>query len=59
MKKKINKKAKNKRKAITKTKTKMKNKWPREAIDGQLSVTWPRTVIAFCFVHFASGLAVP
>ena len=34
----------------------MKNKWPRGAIDGQLSVTWPRTVIAFWFVHFVSTI---
>ena len=32
--------------------------WPRGAIDGRLSVTWPRTVIAFWFVNFASGPAV-
>ena len=33
--------------------------WPRSAIDGQLSLTWPRSEIAFSFSNFARGLAVP
>ena len=65
---------KNEKKRKRKTKTKMKNKmkakiktfcvfvnstWPRGAIDGQLSLTWPRSAIAFSFANFARGLAVP
>ena len=33
--------------------------WPRSAIDGQLSLTWPRSAIAFSFANFPHGLAVP
>ena len=33
--------------------------WPRGAIDGQLSLTWPRSAIAFSFANFPRGLAVP
>ena len=33
--------------------------WLRGPIDGQPSLTWPRTAIAFSFANFASGLAVP
>ena len=33
--------------------------WPRGAIDGQLSLTCPRSVIAFSFANFPRGLAVP
>ena len=32
---------------------------PRGAIDGQLSLIWPRSAMAFLFAHFACGLAVP
>ena len=32
---------------------------PRGAIDGQLSLTWPRSDIAFSFASFPCGLAVP
>ena len=42
----------------TKTKNKMKTKtWPRGAIDGQLSLYWPRSVIAFLLTP--RGLEVP
>ena len=33
--------------------------WPRGAIDGQLSLTWPRSATAFSFANFPRGLAVP
>ena len=33
--------------------------WPRGAIDGQLSLDWPRSAIAFSFADFPRGLAVP
>ena len=33
--------------------------WPRGAIDGQLSFTWPTSAIAFSFANFPRGLAVP
>ena len=36
-----------------------KSTWPRGAIDRQLSLTWPRSAIAFSFVNFPRGLAVP
>ena len=31
--------------------------WPRGAIDGQLSLTWPRRAIAFSFANFPRGQA--
>ena len=33
--------------------------WPRGATDGQLSLDWPRTAIAFSFANFPRGLVVP
>ena len=33
--------------------------WPRGAIDGQLSLDWPRSAIAFSSANFPRGLAVP
>ena len=33
--------------------------WPRGAIDGQFSLTWPRSATAFLFPNFPRGLAVP
>ena len=33
--------------------------WPRGAIDGQLSLTWPRSAIAFSFANFPRDLVVP
>ena len=33
--------------------------WPRGAIDGQLSLDWLRSAIAFSFADFPRGLAVP
>ena len=32
--------------------------WPRGAIDSQLSLNWPRSVVAFSFANFARGLPV-
>ena len=32
--------------------------WPRGVIDGQVSLTWPRSAMAFSFVNFALSLAV-
>ena len=55
----------------TKTKDKMKTKMKmtfillffsvqsRGAIDGQMSFTWPRSVIEFSFANFARGPLVP
>ena len=31
--------------------------WPRGAIDGQLSLSWPRSAIAFSFANFTRGVA--
>ena len=36
----------------------VKSTWLRGAIDGQLSLTWARSGIAFSFANFARGLAV-
>ena len=33
--------------------------WPRGAIDGQLSLTSPRSAIAFLFANFPRGLVMP
>ena len=33
--------------------------WPRGAIDGQLSLSWPKSAIAFSFANLARGLALP
>ena len=33
--------------------------YPRGAIGGQLSLTWPRSAIAFSLAHFPRGLVVP
>ena len=32
--------------------------WTRGAIDGQLSLTWLRSALAFSFANFPRGLAV-
>ena len=32
--------------------------WPSGAIDGQLSLTWPRSAVAFSFANFPCDLAV-
>ena len=32
--------------------------WPSSTIDGQLSLTWPRSAIAFSFANFPRGLVV-
>ena len=32
--------------------------WPRGAINGQRSLDWPRSVIAFSFANFSRGLEV-
>ena len=37
----------------------VKSTWPRGAIDGQLSLTWLRSAIAFSFAKFSRGLVVP
>ena len=37
----------------------VKSTWPRGAIDGQLSLTWPRSAIAFSFANSPRRLAVP
>ena len=62
-------KQKRKWKSKIKTNTKMRIKmksfcvflssmWPRGVIDGQVSLTWPRSAMAFSFVNFALSLAV-
>ena len=33
--------------------------WPRGGINGQPSLTWPRSTIAFSFANFPHGLAMP
>ena len=44
-----------------KTKMKMRTKmtWPRDAIDGQVTLTWTRSVITLSFANFTRGLVVP
>ena len=59
-------KIKNKMRTKTKIRIKMKSfcvfvnsMWSRGVIDGQLSLTWPRSAIVFSFANFTRGLAVP
>ena len=43
----------------TKKKLRTKMTWPRDAIDGQVTLTWTRSAITFSFANLSRGLAVP